>query len=1086
MSLRLCLVAAALLSVGCNSSSVYSRADVAGSSITVSPLNVAMNGSDAAAITAMVRQSNGKPISGITVHFIVDRCVADPENAVTDANGLATSQVTSPNMGSHTVSAVVSMGGFSKTLDVTSVVSFFAPVGGTTHGVLVGTPLNGGVNVESTYTGTAHFVSSDPLATLPTNYTFTARDAGVRVFVGAVVLHTPGTQTVRALDLATDRVLAEDTFVAVAGPATPHGPLTGASPDHLALAGLTTGTAGAANSFSVTVQDDTNRTVTDYTGTVHFTSTDPQATLPSDYTFASADAGVHTFTSGVVLRTAGSQSIAVTDKVAPSVSGTLSGSVVPAAASAVVVAGIAPTMAGTGSDVTVTVKDAYNNTATGYTGTLHFTSSDVQAALPTNYTFTGADAGAHTFGSAVTLKTAGAQAVTATDTLTGSITGVQSGIYVAPAGVSTLLVTGIASDAAGTASSVTIAAKDAYNNTANAYTGTIHVTSSDPLGQLPGDYVFLPADSGIHTLTSAVTLKTAGTQTVTATDTLAGSITGMQSGIAVQPAAASGLVMTGLPTSIAAGQVTGVTVTATDAYGNAATGYRGTLRFTSADGRAIVPPDSTLLSGAQTFANSVVLKTAGSQSITATDTLTSSLTASQSATVTPSTPSAYASSITASPAYLPANNSNTTTLTVTVWDAYSNRIPGNSVSLGASGTGNTFSPQSGTTDSSGVFTATLRSSTLGLKTVTAGLGSTLGPIVTTKVAFVCTPSFAAEVTYPAGGNPYRGALADIDGDGKLDFAVANQLVNQGDTGVSVLMGLGAGTFGTPTVYGSAPFATAASLGDLNGDGKADMVSYNYMDATVGVRMNLGTGTFGAATSYATGVNPTGGILGDINGDGKLDIIVPNGSSASVSILMNEGAGTFAPKVDYATDSQPASAVLADFDNDGDLDLAVSNGGSASICIYLNQGAGVLGPKASYQGLGSNPQVLIAGDFDGDGRIDIAAANHDSEHVFIRFNQGGGAFGPQAFYTVGHGPDGLATADLNGDGRLDMVAANMDSNTLSVLLNIGSGAFAVASTIASVAPRYVALADVNNDGQLDVVVSNYGGGSMGVHLYSGCN
>ena len=86
--------------------------------------------------------------------------------------------------------------------------------------------------------------------------------------------------------------------------------------------------------------------------------------------------------------------------------------------------------------MTVTADDAGGNVTTGYTGTVHFTSSDAQAVLPANYTFTGGDAGTHIF--SVTLKTAGTQSITATDTVTGSITGSQSGITVNPAGAATL------------------------------------------------------------------------------------------------------------------------------------------------------------------------------------------------------------------------------------------------------------------------------------------------------------------------------------------------------------------------------------------------------------------------------------------------------------------------------------------------------------------------------------------------------------------------------------------------------------------------------------------------------------------------
>src|SRR6266571_2504269 len=88
---------------------------------------------------------------------------------------------------------------------------------------------------------------------------------------------------------------------------------------------------------------------------------------------------------------------------------------------------------------TVTAQDQFNNPATGYSGTVHFTSSDAQAALPGNYTFTAGDAGTHTF--SATLKTAGTQSITATDTASGTITGSQTGIVVNSAPLTSIIVT---------------------------------------------------------------------------------------------------------------------------------------------------------------------------------------------------------------------------------------------------------------------------------------------------------------------------------------------------------------------------------------------------------------------------------------------------------------------------------------------------------------------------------------------------------------------------------------------------------------------------------------------------------------------
>src|SRR5207245_640200 len=125
----------------------------------------------------------------------------------------------------------------------------------------------------------------------------------------------------------------------------------------------------------------------------------------------------------------------------------------------------------------------------------------------------------------------------------------------------------------------------------------------------------------------------AGSQALTATDTVTASITGTQSGISVTAAAASNLLVSGLPASLTAGTSSTVTVAAKDASGNTVTGYTGTVRFTSSDGKAGLPADYTFTSadaGVHTFTNGVIFKTAGTQSVSAKDTTTAAITGTQS------------------------------------------------------------------------------------------------------------------------------------------------------------------------------------------------------------------------------------------------------------------------------------------------------------------------------------------------------------------------------------------------------------------------------------------------------------------------
>ena len=397
----------------------------------------------------------------------------------------------------------------------------------------------------------------------------------------------------------------------------------------LTIAGFpTSDTAGAAGDVVVTAYDAYGNVATGYTGTVSLTSSDPQAILvPSSYTFAAADAGKHTFS--VTLETAGTQTITATDTTTASLTAAESNIAVKAAAASTLKVTGFPTSdtAGAAGNVVVTAYDAYGNVATGYTGTVSLTSSDPHAVLPSSFTFPGTT-GTHTF--AVTLDTAGTQSITATDTVTPSITGAESGITVQAAAAKTLTIAGFpTSDTAGAAGHLVVTAYDAYGNVATGYTGTVSLTSSDPQAILvPSAYTFVAADAGEHAF--SVTLETAGTQTITATDTTTASLTAAELNIAVEAGAASTFEVTAFPSSDTAGAAGHVVVTAYDAYGNVATGYTGTVSLTSSDPHALLPSGITFTGTTGTHTFTVTLDTAGAQSITATDTVTPSLTGAES------------------------------------------------------------------------------------------------------------------------------------------------------------------------------------------------------------------------------------------------------------------------------------------------------------------------------------------------------------------------------------------------------------------------------------------------------------------------
>jgi hypothetical protein len=466
-------------------------------------------------------------------------------------------------------------------------------------------------NTATGYRGTVHFTSTDGQASLPSDYAFQASDNGIHTF--SITLKTAATQSITATDTVTGTITGSETGITI----------TAAAATTLIVSGFTSPTtAGITQTVLVTAQDAFGNVATGYTGTIHFTSSDPQAQLPANYTFQSSDNGMKGFIA--TLKTAGSESITATDTTTATITGTqVSITITPAAASALSVGGFtSPTTAGVSQSLTVTARDPYGNVATSYTGTVHFTSTDAQAALPSDYTFVGADNGVHTF--SIALKTAGTQSLTVTDTGNASFTATQSGISVSPAAVSRFTLAGLASATAGISQSLTVTARDAFSNVVTGYTGTVHFSSTDAQASLPANYTFVGGDAGVHTF--SITLKTAGSQSVAATDTVTNTVTGTQTGILIIAAAASSLSITGLPGANSAGVSQSATVTLRDAFGNVASGYHGTVHFTSTDAQASLPADYTFVgldAGVHTF--SVAFRTSGSQSVTATDTVTATL-----------------------------------------------------------------------------------------------------------------------------------------------------------------------------------------------------------------------------------------------------------------------------------------------------------------------------------------------------------------------------------------------------------------------------------------------------------------------------
>lgn len=262
-------------------------------------------------------------------------------------------------------------------------------------------------------------------------------------------------------------------------------------------------------------------------------------------------------------------------------------------------------------------------------------------------------------------------------------------------------------------------------------------------------------------------------------------------------------------------------------------------------------------------------------------------------------------------------------------------------------------------------------------------------------------TFQRGIRTVAGTKPYGLAAGDVNGDGNLDIIVGQRPNSGVISNLILLRGNGNGTFQTAVELPAGANPRRVYLRDLNGDGKLDIISANYGEfdsvATPGdvtVLIGNGNGTFQNAVHYGIGKNPVAIGFGDANNDGKLDIVVNAsgaGFSSHTALLTGRGDGSFNNAVLIPSDFGPNGVVLADMNGDSKADLLVANCcGDTDITYRLGNGDGTF--QAMQHHPPGSPFALLAADFDNNGSMDLAvltASTSQSNMVAVYINQLGG-------------------------------------------------------------------------------------------------
>jgi hypothetical protein len=376
---------------------------------------------------------------------------------------------------------------------------------------------------------------------------------------------------------------------------------------------------------------------------------------------------------------------------------------------------------------------------------------------------------------------------------------------------------------------------------------------------------------------------------------------------------------------------------------------------------------------------------------------------------------------------------------------------------------------------------------------TRGLG--LAVVVIASATLLADHLGFSGSSYSVAGAPRAVVVADLNDDGKADFASADM-----QSGTVTLYRGQPGPEGRvdfipwavlPLTSGAGPFDVKAA--DLNRDGNSDVIVANADNNTVSIFAGTDDVPPALQTSVSVSGSPRGVVAADLNRDGKLDLAVTGANCNCLTVLRNNGGFSFTQAARVTGLSQPHGLAIGDFNHDDIPDLAVSSTGAGALDVLVGQG----NFQFARQRHGPAPatRAVVVVDYDRDGWDDIVTANTtttDTQPNISVFRNDNFVFRyvEAAATLVNLAPPGdrrgIAVLNIDGDGWLDLAFSVRNAGRVEYASGIGRDGFVSTGNSdetrgvpADGGARGLSIADVNQDGRQDIVVGNEFDGSVSV-------